>query len=187
MRVITSKSNSLLEDLKFWPARDQPRAGFFFGAETSSAASTAWRAQPSAEGCSRAFAFSAKTSQVNPRICVSGSCQAFRLRPALRQVSSRNCSRLNLCSTATCGSRSPRFPPWEISRPCFPISTVSGWSGSSGDNREISIHNSPSSSGRTGENRGSRRAASAAQRAMVAPSGSCASTTPMQPRKRPRA
>lgn len=128
-----------------------------------------------------------ETSLRNPKICVSGSCQAFAASPALRQVSSRNCSRVSLCSIATCGSKSPRLPPLEIRRPCLPISTSSGRIGSGGESSESSICKLGISSERTGENRGSCSAALAAHLAMASPKGSTGSTTPMQPRKRPRA
>src|SRR6266478_6822439 len=60
---------------------------------------------------------SKKTSQVKPQIFVSASLQASGGSWALRQVSARNCSALKWCSTATCGSSSPRWRPLEISRP----------------------------------------------------------------------
>src|SRR5277367_592797 len=62
----------------------------------------------------------------------------------------------------------------------------SGRIGSSSDKTEISIWSSASSSERRGENRGSFEAALAAQCATDSPSGSNASTTPMQPRRRLR-
>lgn len=58
--------------------------------------------------------------------------------------------------------------------------------GAGGESREISIVRSPSWSVRIGANRGSCKAALAAQRTMASPSGSSGSTTPMQPCRRPR-
>ena len=68
---------------------------------------------------------SPKTSAVKPSI-VAPRRQQSNGKPALRQVCSRNASRPQPCSRATCGSNNPRRPSSEISNPWRPISTASG-------------------------------------------------------------
>jgi len=91
-----------------------------------------------------------------------------------------------LCSTATCGSKRPRWSPRETSKPCWPISIRAGSIAAGGESSEISISSSPRSSGFRGANLGSCNAALAAQRTTASPRGSSPSMTPMHPRRRCR-
>src|SRR5256885_1523912 len=125
------------------------------------------------------------TTHVKPRIATSSVRHASPESPALRQVSAKNCSRLSLCSMATCGSSNPRRPSVLTIKPCLPSSISETRRGAGRESSESSTSTAPRSSSLTGGKRGSRSAAPDAQCAMLERNGSLVSTTPMHPRNFP--
>jgi len=103
-------------------------------------------------------------------------------KPALRQVCSRKVTRLQPCSTGTCGSKSPRWRPWETTSPWRPISISSGEVGCSGERTLIEIRIMRASSRRTGGKRGSSQAAARALSITARYTGRTAAGNPTQPR-----
>ena len=129
---------------------------------------------------------SLKTSAENFSTTVNGSRQTPRLSPALTHVWSRNVSRSQPYSVATCGKSSPAKRPRLTIRPSRPTMTSSkAVTRSIGPMTEISMNTFASSSRRTGRKRGSRNAALSALEWTARQSASRAWIEPMQPRRSP--